>query len=424
MFIDSAKIHIKSGDGGNGAVTFHREKYIAAGGPDGGDGGKGGNVIFIVEQGTTTLQDFRYKRKYVADSGKNGDRNKRCGKSAEDLIIKIPCGTIIKDLETDKLIADLITEGQTFTALKGGKGGKGNSHFVTSARQVPNFAQNGEEGKELNIKLELKLLADVGLVGFPSVGKSTILSKVTSAQPKIAEYHFTTLQPNLGVVSIGMDESFVLADIPGLIEGANLGLGLGHDFLKHIERTRFIIHVIDVATLEGRDPVKDFEIINNELKAFNPLLADKPQVIAANKMDISGADENYVAFQEVMSKKGYEVFPISAATGAGLDKLMSYVYEQLQTLPVVNLIEKYDEFVLYTAEKERLFEITIEEGVYVVDSKWIRKLIGSVNIEDYESMQYFQRVLRSKGIIAALEEEGCKDGDSVRVYNYEFDFVD
>ncbi len=426
MLIDSAKIYVKAGDGGNGAITWHREKYVSAGGPDGGDGGKGGNIIFVGDNGKSTLLDFRYQNKYIAESGGKGDGNKRRGKSGDDLTIVVPCGTIIKDTDTDKVLVDITEPGQEFVALLGGKGGKGNSHFATPSRQAPNFAENGRPGEEANLVLELKLIAEVGLVGFPSVGKSTILSMVSSAKPKIAEYHFTTLEPNLGMVQIGMDQDFILADIPGLIEGAHDGLGLGINFLKHIERTKFIIHVLDVAGVEGRDPIKDFDIINNELAAFNPFLADKQQVVAANKMDLTGAEENFERVKVELESRGYDVFPISAVTGEGLKELMYYTYSKVVAIPDVVFTAPIDnDMVIYTMnDREKPFTVTKVEDAYVITGKWMLKLFGTINLSDSESLQYFQRVMKSKGVIDSLIAKGCTDGDTVRIADFEFDFVE
>lgn len=423
MFIDSARIFIKAGNGGNGAVSFRREKYIPAGGPDGGDGGKGGDVIFIVDEGIRTLADFRYKRHYKAEVGQNGGAVNCTGRSGEDLVVKVPQGTIVKDEETGKVIADLKKVGEIAVIAKGGKGGAGNQHFATPTRQAPNFAKGGEPGEERWVLLEIKLLADVGLIGYPSVGKSTILSMVSAARPKIADYHFTTLEPNLGVVTLDTDMSFVLADIPGLIEGAHEGVGLGHEFLKHVERTKMLIHVVDVAGIEGRDPIKDFEVINEELKQYNPVLASRPQVVAANKTDIPEAQDNLKRFTEEIEARGYKVFAVSAATNKGLRELMFYVSGQLKELPDTILTSQEEEEVVYKAEEEKPFEIRKENGVYVVEGNWVRKLVNSTNVTDYESMQYFQRAIRKKGIIDALEAMGINEGDTVRMYDFESEYV-
>lgn len=423
MFIDIAEIYVKAGDGGNGAVSFRREKYIPAGGPDGGDGGDGGNVIFTASEHLRTLADFRYHKHYKAERGQDGGSKKCTGRRGSDLVVKVPCGTIIRDKDTGLIIADLVEDGQTEIIAKGGIGGKGNVHFATATRQAPNFAKNGTAGEERWITLELKLLADVGLIGFPNVGKSTLLSKVSSARPKIANYHFTTLSPNLGVVSMGEGESFVMADIPGLIEGAHEGVGLGHDFLKHVERTRMLIHVIDVAALEGRNPMDDFHIINSELKKYNEQLAERPQVIAANKIDV--ADENVLKdFTNDMERLNYKVFPISAATGYGIRDLINYVYQQVKTLPEPTVYQPEVPEVVYRAEKEEPFTIVIENDVFVVDGPWIRELLRGINFADRESMQYFQRAIRRKGVIQALEDKGIKEGDTVLIGDdMEFDYI-
>lgn len=423
MFIDSAKIHIKAGNGGNGRVSFHREKYVAAGGPDGGDGGRGGSVIFIVEQGIRTLADFRYKRKYNAEPGQDGGAGNCTGRSGEDLYVQVPAGTIVKDQETGIILADLTEVGQTAVIAKGGKGGAGNQHFATPTRQVPNFAKSGTPGEERWVTLELKLLADVGLIGFPNVGKSTILSVVSAAKPKIANYHFTTIEPNLGVVSLEEGNSFVVADIPGLIEGAHEGIGLGHEFLKHVERTKLLVHVVDVSGVEGRDPIEDFDIINKELKEYNPVLASRPQVVAANKTDLPSSEDNYKTFSEKIEALGYKVFPISAATSKGLKELLYHVSEQLQVLPDTILVSDEDKEVVYTAEEEKPFEIEKENDMFVVSGSWARKIVGSTNFDDYESLQYFQRSLKKKGVIDALEKMGINEGDTVKIHDFEFEYV-
>lgn len=424
MFIDSAKIYVKAGNGGNGMVSFHREKYIAAGGPDGGDGAKGGDVIFVVDEGMNTLIDFRYKKHFKAEPGQDGGPSNCSGKGGEDLIIKVPLGTMVKDENTGIVLVDLIKPGQTCVIAKGGKGGKGNQHFATPTRQVPNFAKSGDPGEERNLILEMKMIADVGLIGYPNVGKSTILSMVSAAKPKIANYHFTTLVPNLGVVKIDQGKSFVIADIPGLIEGAHEGVGLGHEFLRHIERTKLMVHVVDVSGAEGRDPLEDFDTINSELKKYNALLASRPQIVVGNKMDIPGSEENFERFKKEIERRGYKVFGISAATNKGLKELMYYVSDTLSTLPDTILLEESQEDeVIYTAKEDRPFEIHIEDGVYIVDGDWVRKVLGSTNITNYESLQYFQRALKKKGVIAALEEMGIEEGDTVRILDTEFDYT-
>lgn len=423
MFIDSARIYIKAGNGGNGSVSFHREKYIAAGGPDGGDGGKGGNVVFLVDEGIRTLADFRYKKHYKADNGQDGGAGNCTGRSAEDLIIKVPAGTIISDETTGHILADLTEVGEKAVIAKGGRGGAGNQHFATSTRQVPDFAKAGDFGEERWVLLELKLLADVGLIGYPNVGKSTILSMVTAARPKIANYHFTTIDPNLGVVDLGQGNSFVIADIPGLIEGAHEGVGLGHEFLKHVERTKLLVHVVDVAAIEGREPLQDFEVINEELRKYNPALATRPQIVAANKMDIPGAEDNLKTFTETLEAKGYKVFPVSAATNKGLKELLYYIADKLKELPATLLTEEADEEVVYKAEEEKPYEIRKENGIYIIEGNWIQKLVNSTNFNSHESMRYFQRSLKNKGVFEELENMGIQEGDTVKIYDFETEYV-
>ncbi len=424
MFIDKAKIFIKAGKGGNGAISFHREKYVAAGGPDGGDGGKGGNVIFKVELGMTTLMDFRYKRKYAAQSGMDGAGKRQKGKKGEDIIISVPQGTLIRDAESNRIIADLSHPDKEMVLARGGNGGWGNAHFATAVRQTPNFAKNGQAGDEREIILELKLLADVGLVGFPNVGKSTLLSMTTKADPKIANYHFTTLEPNLGVVDLGDHRSFVLADIPGIIEGANEGVGLGHEFLRHIERTRILIHVVDVSGIEGRNPIEDFDIINDELSKYDMSLEERPQIVAANKTDIIQNQEMYQAFIEEMKKRGIEIFEISAATNKGIDTLMNKTYEELSKLPQVMIFEPemdIDEAEFVSDDKG--YEISRDNEAFVITGSWIEAVGGSVNFSDNESLQYFQRALLNRGVIEELINMGIKEGQTVRIGDLEFDFV-
>ncbi|MGI6049539.1 MAG: GTPase ObgE [Acetivibrionales bacterium] len=423
MFIDFAEIYIKAGDGGDGVVSFRREKYVPSGGPDGGDGGKGGNVVFKADPGLRTLMDFRYKRKYVAEKGENGSKRNRSGKSGRDLVVKVPLGTLVKDKETGRIIADISEDNQEEIIARGGKGGAGNQHFATPTRQAPNFARNGEPGQEYTVVLELKLIADVGLLGFPNVGKSTLLSVVSSARPKIANYHFTTLSPNLGVVSLGEGSSFVIADIPGLIEGAHKGAGLGHNFLRHVERTKLLIHVIDISEADGRDAVSDFEIINRELELYNPEIAQRPQIIAANKIDALSDTKKLEEFRHEMEGKGYKVFEISAVTNQGVDALMWYTYEQLKTLPDVVLFDKSEEIEIDTDPNEPPYTIRRENELYVVEGPWVDKILGSVNFGDRESLQYFQRVMRRMGVIEALEEKGVEEGDTVRVGEIEFEYI-
>ncbi|MEF9935266.1 MAG: GTPase ObgE [Clostridium sp.] len=423
MFIDIAKIYIKAGDGGHGSSSFRREKYVPLGGPDGGDGGDGGSVIFEVNEGLRTLLDFKYKRKHIAESGINGESQKMYGRAGKDLIIKVPPGTLIKEEETGKIVADLKEHGDRVVAVRGGRGGKGNAKFATATRQAPNFAQPGLPGEELNVVLELKLLADVGLVGFPNVGKSTMLSMVTGAKPKIANYHFTTLTPNLGVVDIKGIESFVLADIPGLIEGAHEGVGLGIDFLRHVERTRLLLHVVDVSGVEGRDPIDDFEKINDELKLYNEKLSRKPQIVVANKTDIAEDEEGFNKLKEYVEERGMKIFKISAATNTGLRELMLYVGSILNTIEVE---EDFTEEEMYVPE-ERAFSFDVEideEGVYVVTGSLVDRLLLQVNIYDSESIKYFHRTLERRGVIAKLKEMGIEDNDLVRMDDFEFEFVD
>lgn len=421
MFTDYAKITIKSGNGGNGAATFRREKYVAAGGPDGGDGGKGGSIYFVVDKDLNTLLDFRYKKIFKAENGQNGSGNNCYGKKGEDIYIGVPLGTIIKDSETGKVLADLSSENQKELVLPGGRGGKGNVHFATSTRQAPRFSQDGEKGQEKEIILELKLLADVGLIGFPNVGKSTFLSRVTSAKPKIADYHFTTIIPNLGVVKSIYGDSFVIADIPGIIEGASTGVGLGIQFLRHIERTRLLLHVIDVSGTEGRTPVQDFEIINKELKEYSEKLSTRKQIIVANKLDVM-QDENLLKeLEEFAKNKNMELFKISAVTGEGIDNLMNHVTEVLKQLPKEELIE-VEEKMVYTLEDKEEFSITRDGDEYLVEGLAIERLMGRINIGDNESMHYFQKVIRNLGIEDELKKKGVKVGDTVKFLEWEFEW--
>ena len=423
MFIDIAKIKIKAGNGGNGAVSFRREKYVAAGGPDGGDGGKGGNVVFQVDDNLSTLADFRYKRKYAAQNGENGRGNRCFGRGGEDCVIRVPRGTLVKDAETGRLLADMSDDEPQIVA-KGGRGGWGNTHFATPTRQVPRFAKPGTPGEEFEVQLELKLLADVGLVGYPNVGKSTLVSVVSEAKPNIANYHFTTLTPLLGVVRMGEGSSFVMADIPGLIEGAGEGVGLGHQFLRHVERCRLLVHIVDVAGSEGRDPKEDFEIINRELEKFNPELAQRPMLVAGNKCDLA-TDEQIEEFRQYVEGKGYSFFPIMAAIRYDVDPLLKKIQEMLQSLPPVRRFEAEPapQVEVETMENTQV-QITRHDNVFMVEGKWLLQLINSVNFDDYESLQYFQRVLIQTGVIDALREAGCEEGDTVSMYDLEFDFVE
>ena len=427
MFIDKVRISVKAGAGGNGAVAFHREKYVAAGGPDGGDGGNGGSIVLRVDDNLSTLMDFRYKRKYTAPNGENG-QGKRCrGKNGENLIIKVPRGTVVRDLATNEIIKDM-SDSDDFVLCKGGRGGWGNQHFATPTRQVPRFAKAGLPGEEHDVILELKLLADVGLVGFPNVGKSTLLSVTSNAHPKIANYHFTTLYPNLGVIYVADGVSFVMADIPGIIEGAADGVGLGHDFLRHIERTKVLVHVVDAASVEGRDPVEDIRTINAELKAYNPSLLERPQVIAANKVDsiYNTGEEDWEDPVERLKREfepeGIQVFAISAVTGQGVKELLYHVNDLLKTVdrkPVI--FEKEFEYqyqgenLPYTVERN-------EDGIYVVEGPKIEKMLGYTNLDSEKGFQFFQKFLKDSGILAELEEAGIEEGDTVRMYGLEFDY--
>lgn len=422
MFVDVAKINVKAGKGGNGIVSFRREKYIAAGGPDGGNGGKGGDVIFRVDESMSTLMDFRYKKRYNAKPGENGGPSDCTGRGAEDLVIKVPPGTVIKDAQTGKTIADLTADGERLIAAKGGKGGRGNARFTSSTRQIPRFAEQGEDGEEIEIILELKLIADVGLIGYPNVGKSTILSIMTSAKPKIADYHFTTLEPNLGVVMLDEGASFVLADIPGLIEGAHEGVGLGHQFLRHVERTRVLVHVLDVSGIEGRDPIKDFETINSELMQFNERLAKRRQIVAANKTDLPFAEENFEKLKQKLTAEGYEVFPICAAIGEGLKELFYRVGELLKEIPVEDEPIVEEEEALYEAKDEG-WSVKLEDGVFIIEGDVIKRVLRKVNLDDTESLQYFQRALNKMGISQELNRRGIKEGDTVKIYDIEFEYM-
>ena len=422
IFVDTAKIKIKAGDGGDGAVAFHREKYVAAGGPDGGDGGKGGSVIFVVSPHLSTLADFRYKRKYEAQRGENGKSDRRSGKNGADLTIEVPMGTVVKDANTGRIIADM-SDNEPKVIARGGKGGWGNSHFATPTRQVPRFAKPGMAGEAFDLELELKLLADVGVVGFPNVGKSSLISVVSEAKPAIGNYHFTTLTPTLGVVKRGEENSFVMADIPGLIEGASEGAGLGHQFLRHVDRCRVLIHMVDVSGSEGRDPKEDFRTINNELAKFNPQMSERPMLVAGNKIDLA-TDEQQAEFEQFCRDEGYEYFPMMSAINVGVEPMLDRISALLATLPP---IERYE------AEPEKLpdaeemsgneFNIRVEDGVYIVEGEWLLNVMRSVNFTDYESLQYFERVLQNSGIIDALRKAGIQERDTVSIYDVEFDFV-
>ncbi len=422
MFVDKVKIYVKAGNGGNGAVAFHREKFVAAGGPDGGDGGRGGNIVLRVNDHMSTLMDFRYKRKYTASVGMDGQGGRRSGKRGEDLVIQIPRGTVIRDAATNEVIKDM-SDDADYILCKGGRGGWGNSHFATPTRQVPRFAKAGLPGEEHEVILELKLLADVGLVGFPNVGKSTLLSVTSNARPKIANYHFTTLYPNLGVIYVDEGASFVMADIPGIIEGAAEGAGLGHDFLRHIDRCRLMIHMVDVSGCEDRDPVEDFEKINSELANYSEALASRPMIVAANKCDlIPEGSDNLERLRAYVTERGYEFYEISAATTQGTRQLMRIVASKLQDLPPVVVYEP--EYVKPLAEAGEADDLTIQQfgDTWVISGKWLQQLINDINFGDYESRMYFDRQLRKSGLFTRLEEMGIEDGDTVSIYDFEFDY--
>ncbi|WP_333860074.1 GTPase ObgE [Clostridium sp.] len=423
MFVDRAKIFVKSGSGGNGSVSFRREKYVPRGGPDGGDGGKGGDIILTVEPEITTLLDFSYKKKYIAEKGENGSGSKCFGKNGENLYIKVPLGTVVRDVETNKIMADLSHIGDKYIVAKGGKGGRGNVRFTTAVRQAPDFAEPGMPGEERYISLELKILADVGLLGFPNVGKSTLLSVVTKAAPKIANYHFTTLSPNLGVVNIPGIQGFVIADIPGIIEGAAEGVGLGIDFLRHIERTRLLIHVVDISGLEGRDPFEDFIKINEELKKYDVKLWDRPQIIAANKADMLYDDSMFQNFKKKVESLGYnKVFKISAATRQGVIELMKEAAASLANIPVTDMyISEEDKFI--PEEKKFTYEIEKQENVYLIKGSFVDRLLESINVNDANELRYFHKVLKNKGVMQQLMDMGIKDGDVVRLNDFEFDYI-
>lgn len=424
MFVDQAKIYIKAGVGGDGAVSFHREKYVAAGGPDGGDGGKGGDIVFVVDDNISNLIDFRYKRKYVAEKGQNGGGKNCSGRNAPDLVVKVPRGTVVKEIKSGRILADLSTDEPAVIA-HGGKGGRGNAHFATSTRQIPKFAKPGFRGDEYEVMLELKLIADVGLVGFPNVGKSTLISVVSAAKPKIANYHFTTLTPVLGVVKIEEGKSFVMADIPGLIEGASEGVGLGHEFLRHVERCRLIVHVIDVSGSEGRDPIEDFKAINHELENFSMELAEAPQIVAANKSDMA-TPEQVERLRNYVEDQGLLFYEISAATTKGTKELMYGVWERLSVLPPVKQFEAQpltQEEIDDKLISKKDFRVTVEDGVYFVEADWLLDILRTANMDDYSSLQYFQNVLRTSGIIDKLEEMGIEEGDTVSIFDFEFEYL-
>ena len=424
MFIDIAKITLKAGKGGDGAVAFRREKYEPAGGPFGGDGGDGGSIILLADEGIRTLMDFRYRRSYKAENGENGRTKRQFGKDGNDLILRLPVGTLVKDAKTNKVIVDMREHNQEFVIAKGGKGGRGNAKFATATRQAPRFAEPGSKGEELEVIFELKLLADIGLVGFPNVGKSTILSILSEAKPKIANYHFTTLKPNLGVVKVAEEQSFVIADIPGLIEGAHEGVGLGHDFLRHIERTRILVHILDASGIEGRNPIEDFYKINEELIKYNPKLSEKPQIIVANKMDLSQAEEWLVKIKEEFEPKGYEVYSISAATKDGINKLKYGMWKVLSTMK--KEYETFDEQMDLTIDEPITEDFTVkkENGKYIVEGPFIESLVYSTNFDDHDSLRYFQNAIREKGIVEELKNLGIEENDTVFILEYEFEYFD
>ena len=422
MFIDKVKIYVRAGNGGNGAVAFRREKYVAAGGPDGGDGGHGGSVVLRVDDNLSTLMDFRYKRKYAAPAGQDGQGGMRSGKRGEDLIIKVPRGTVVRDAETGEIIQDM-SSSEDFILCRGGRGGWGNKHFATPTRQVPRFAKAGLPGEEHEVILELKLLADVGLVGFPNVGKSTLLSVTSNAHPKIANYHFTTLFPNLGVIYVDEGVSFVMADIPGIIEGAAEGAGLGHDFLRHIDRCRLLVHIVDVSGSEDRDPIEDFEKINAELAQYSPDLAARPMLVAANKVDLLPPDSNNLErLRAYVTEQGYEFFEISAAAHLGTRELMRQVAYRLQSLPPVTVYEP--EYVKPLAEAGDIQDLRIlhDGSTWIIEGTWLSRLLNDINFADYESRNYFDRQLRKSGLFQKLEDMGIEDGDTVSIYDFEFDY--
>ena len=421
-FIDTATIWLHAGKGGDGAVTFHREKYVAAGGPDGGDGGRGGDIIFVADDNLSTLMDFRYKRKYTAPNGENGRAKRQSGADADDLVIRVPRGTVLKEAESGLVIADLSGD-QPVVVARGGRGGWGNSHFATPTRQIPKFAKPGLPGEDLHVQLELKVIADVGLIGFPNVGKSTLISILSAARPKIANYHFTTLTPVLGVVRVGPEQSFVCADIPGLIEGAAQGVGLGHDFLRHVERCRLLLHVVDVSGCEGRDPKQDFEQINRELAGFSAELAQRPQIVLGNKCDIA-TEEQVADFRAFVEAKGLTFLPVSAATRQGVDGLPALVYNRLQDLPPVKVYAPEYKRPDRSAEPTRPFTVTrTGDHEFTVDAPWLERILAGTNVEDYESLQYFQTQLGDSGILDELVAQGVEEEDTIKIGEYEFDYL-
>jgi len=421
MLIDNVKVYVRAGDGGNGAVSFRREKYVPNGGPDGGDGGCGGNIVLRIEEGANTLLDYKNRHKFIAANGGNGSGGKIHGGNAPDIVLPVPPGTVVRDAESGRIIVDMSNR-EPFILCKGGRGGWGNRHFATPTRQIPRFAKSGTKGEEKNVIFELKMLADVGIIGLPNVGKSTLLSVISAARPKIANYHFTTLSPNLGVVKIGEGRGFVAADIPGLIEGASEGAGLGHDFLRHIDRCRLFVHVVDISGLKGNDPIEDIETINAELAAYSESLAGRPQIIAANKCDAPD-EELLEKIRGYATEKGLELIEISAAARMGIDILLHTITERLKALPPLTIYEADYEPEEIIDKSDRSVSITVEDGIYIVEAEWLYNLVGSVNFEDRDSLRYFQRVLKNAGVIDELERAGCTDGDTVSMYDFEFDFV-
>ena len=426
MFIDNIKIYVKAGDGGNGAISFHREKYVSAGGPDGGDGGRGGNIVFKVDEGANTLLAFRYKRKFVAEPGENGKAGKMHGRNGSDVIVFVPEGTLIKESESGKIIFDM-ANAKEYVLCKGGRGGWGNRHFATPTRQIPRFAKNGTRGEEREVILELKMLAEVGLIGFPNVGKSSILSRISAAKPKIANYHFTTLSPNLGVVPVREGKGFLAADIPGLIEGASDGAGLGHDFLRHVDRCRLLLHVVDISAQDGRVPSDDIDKIDTELKKYSEELSSRPQIIIANKTDSADMESDAVVnFKKRCAELGRDVVYVSAVTGAGLDELVRVSAEKLSELPPLTVYETEitpeDEAIRITTG-EKITTVRKEGRKYIVEGEWLFNFMGQINFGDYESLNFFQRVLVKNGVIEKLREAGVEEGDTVSIYDFEFDFV-
>ncbi len=424
MFVDHVKIYVRAGDGGDGKVSFRREKYVAAGGPDGGDGGRGGNIVLKIHEGTNTLLSFRYKRKFIAENGGGGEAAKRHGANGTDVVIDVPAGTLVRDAASGKIIKDM-SNCEPYILCKGGRGGWGNRHFATPTRQIPKFAKGGTKGEEKEVILELKMLADVGLVGFPNVGKSSLISRISAAKPKIANYHFTTLSPSLGVVSTGDGKGFVCADIPGLIEGASDGLGLGHEFLRHVDRCRLLLHVVDVSGIEGRDPVEDIKAIDAELAKYSENLATRPQIIVANKHDMVDAGNTDIeAFEKFVKESGRELIYISALNGENLDKLVRITADALEDLPPLTIYEsEYTEEDEVIPTGERTTEIRRENDTFFVEGEWLYNLMGQINTDDYESLSFFSRVLQKAGVIEMLEEKGCTDGHTVNIYGFEFDFV-